>query len=64
MNTGKSFVMHKADLLVTLVDGLFQDYGSLALACVAIFACLTTAIGLAAGASFFCSRAYLNASIR
>ncbi|MCL2010691.1 MAG: branched-chain amino acid transport system II carrier protein [Synergistaceae bacterium] len=48
--------MGNVDILIALVDGLFQDYGSLALACVAIFACLTTAIGLAAGTSFFFSQ--------
>ncbi|MCL2011033.1 MAG: branched-chain amino acid transport system II carrier protein [Synergistaceae bacterium] len=49
--------MDNVDLLVVLVEGLYQDYGALALACVAFFACLTTAIGLGAGASYFFSRA-------
>ncbi|MDR1378314.1 MAG: branched-chain amino acid transport system II carrier protein [Synergistaceae bacterium] len=43
----------RAALLIGLIDGLFGNLGHQALAFATIFACLTTAIGLTAGASYF-----------
>jgi LIVCS family branched-chain amino acid:cation transporter len=48
--------MGNAALLVALLDTLFKGLGPLALAFAVIFACLTTAISLTAGASHFFSR--------
>jgi LIVCS family branched-chain amino acid:cation transporter len=43
-------------LLISLINRLFQNFGPQALAFAAIFACLTTSIGLTAGASYFFDR--------
>ena len=48
--------MEHAELIVTLIDQLFRSWGPIALAVATIFACLTTAIGLTAGASYFFNR--------
>jgi LIVCS family branched-chain amino acid:cation transporter len=48
--------MSNTDLLIALIDALFKGSGPMALAFAAIFACITTAISLAAGASYFFSR--------
>ena len=48
--------MGNVALLVALINGLFKEYGSSALAGIVIFACITTAIGLTTGASLFFSR--------
>jgi LIVCS family branched-chain amino acid:cation transporter len=48
--------MGNSAILIGLINALFRGHGSLILACAAIFACITTAIGLAAGASYFFSR--------
>jgi LIVCS family branched-chain amino acid:cation transporter len=57
--TGASFFdvrISNAALLTALVEKLFENFGPPALALAAIFACLSTAVGLTAGASLFFSR--------